>query len=168
LITAIINQELVPKIREAKVRGKCLSANGKSKFYKSFIRQFGFSFLYICRPTEEISLLSAESMKIKSFLAKPFASYIYKGIRKGMGTAVSDQENILKTLIKVGRTTEFGKQVGLDKVNNYTDFKQAVSISDYEEMKPYINLIKEGKHNVLWKGKPIYLAKTSGTTSGTK
>jgi hypothetical protein len=42
-------------------------------------------------------------MKIKSFLAKPFASYIYKGIRKGMATAVADQENILKTQIKTGR-----------------------------------------------------------------
>jgi hypothetical protein len=107
-------------------------------------------------------------MKIKSFLAKPFASYIYKGIRKGMTTAVADQENILKTLIKVGRTTEFGKRAGLDKVNNYEEFRQAVSIRDYEDMKPFINLIKEGRHNVLWKGKPIYFAKTSGTTSGTK
>ena len=85
-----------------------------------------------------------------------------------MATAVPDQENILKTLIKVGRATEFGKQSGLDKVNNYDEFKQAVTIRDYEEMKPFINQIKEGKHNVLWKGKPIYFAKTSGTTSGTK
>ena len=107
-------------------------------------------------------------MKIKSFLAKPFASYIYKGIRKGMATAVADQENIFKTLIKVGRTTEFGKRAGLNKVNNYDEFRQAVSIRDYEDLKPYINLIKEGRHNVLWKGKPIYFAKTSGTTSGTK
>ena len=44
----------------------------------------------------------AQSMKIKSFLARPFASYIYKGIRKGMANAVSDQENILKNLLKVG------------------------------------------------------------------
>ena len=49
-------------------------------------------------------------MKIKSFLARPFASYIYKGIRKGMATAIADQENILKNLIKVGRITEFGKE----------------------------------------------------------
>lgn len=107
-------------------------------------------------------------MKIKSFLAKPFASYIYKGIRKGMSTALADQDNILKTLIKVGRNTEFGKQVGLDKVNTYDEFKQAVAIRDYEEMRPFIDQIKEGKHNVLWKGRPIYFAKTSGTTSGTK
>ena len=34
--------------------------------------------------------------------------------------------------------------------------------------RPYIDKIKEGKHNILWKGKPIYFAKTSGTTSGVK
>src|SRR5258705_6848991 len=107
-------------------------------------------------------------MKIKSFLAKPFASYIYKGIRKGMATALADQENILQQLIKVGKGTEFGKSVGLDKVTKYEEFKQAVSIQDYEQMRPWIDKIKEGKHNILWKGKPIYLAKTSGTTSGTK
>ena len=107
-------------------------------------------------------------MKIKSFLAKPFASYVYKGIRKGMTTAVADQEKILKELIKTGRNTEFGKQARLDKVNNYEEFRQAVAMRDYEQFRPFIDMIKEGKHNVLWKGRPIYFAKTSGTTSGTK
>jgi hypothetical protein len=107
-------------------------------------------------------------MKIKSFLAKPFASYIYKGIRKSLATAVEDQETILRTLLKTGRTTEFGKHVHLDKAANYEEFRQAVPIQDYEQMKPWIEMVKQGKHNVLWKGKPIYFAKTSGTTSGTK
>jgi hypothetical protein len=107
-------------------------------------------------------------MKIKSFLARPFASYIYKGIRKAMGMAVADQENILKNQLKVGRTTGIGKEAGLDKVNSYEEFKQAIPIRDYEQMRPWIDQVKEGRHNVLWKGKPIYFAKTSGTTSGTK
>ena len=107
-------------------------------------------------------------MKIKSFLAKPFASYIYKGIRKGMSTAVADQDQILKQLIRTGRNTLFGKQSGFDKVNSYEEFREAVPLRDYEQMKPFIEQIKEGKHNVLWKGRPIYFAKTSGTTSGTK
>ncbi|MCC7401912.1 MAG: GH3 auxin-responsive promoter family protein [Chitinophagaceae bacterium] len=107
-------------------------------------------------------------MKIKSFLAKPFASYIYKGIRKSMETAVDDQEAILHSLIKTGRTTEFGKETGFKDVNTYEEFRQAVSVRDYEQMRTYIDRIIEGKHNVLWKGKPIYFAKTSGTTSGTK
>ncbi|HJS53625.1 MAG TPA: GH3 auxin-responsive promoter family protein, partial [Chitinophagaceae bacterium] len=107
-------------------------------------------------------------MKIKSFLAKPFASYIYKGIRRGMATAVADQENILQHLIKNGKSTEFGRSAGLGQVTKYEEFKRAVPIQDYEQMRSWIDKIKEGKHNVLWKGKPIYLAKTSGTTSGTK
>src|SRR5215467_12703699 len=107
-------------------------------------------------------------MKIKSFLAKPFAAYIYKGIRRDMLSATSDQESILKQLIKIGRITEYGKQRDLANVNSYEEFRQAIPILDYEQLRPYIQKIKEGKHNVLWKGRPIYLAKTSGTTSGTK
>ena len=85
-----------------------------------------------------------------------------------MSTALQDQDFILKELVKVGKTTEFGKEHGFDKINSYEEFKQAVSIRDYEALKPYIEKIKEGKHNILWKGKPIYFAKTSGTTSGVK
>lgn len=85
-----------------------------------------------------------------------------------MGTALADQENILKNLLKTGRNTEFGKAAGLDKVHGYEEFRQAVPLVDYEQMRHWIDKIKEGRHNVLWKGKPIYFAKTSGTTSGTK
>lgn len=85
-----------------------------------------------------------------------------------MGTALSDQDNILKMLVKTGRNTELGKSAGLDKVNTYDEFRQAVKLMDYEEMRPWIDKIKEGRHNILWKGRPIYFAKTSGTTSGTK
>lgn len=107
-------------------------------------------------------------MKIKSLLAKPFANYIYKGIRKGVGTAVQDQEAILKEMLKVGKSTEFGTEHHLNDVNSHATFAQAVPIRDYEGFKGYVDRIKEGKHNVLWKGRPIYLAKTSGTTSGIK
>lgn len=85
-----------------------------------------------------------------------------------METALDDQEKILKDLVSAGAKTEFGKEHGLDKVKTYDDFKAAIPIRDYEQLSPYITRIKEGKHNVLWKGKPIYFAKTSGTTSGIK
>ena len=107
-------------------------------------------------------------MKIKSFLAKPFASYVYAKIRRGSTTALADQEAVLKELLSKGKTTEFGKDHKLDAVTDYAGFRQAVPIRDYEGLRPYINKIKDGKHNILWKGKPIYLAKTSGTTSGVK
>lgn len=85
-----------------------------------------------------------------------------------METAVHDQELILKNLVKTATKTQFGKDHSFEKINNYEDFKTAVPIRDYEMLKPYIEKIKEGQHNVLWKGKPIYFAKTSGTTSGVK
>jgi hypothetical protein len=107
-------------------------------------------------------------MNLKSLLAKPFANYIYNKTQKSALTALADQEEILKNLLKTGKSTEFGKDHHLADVNNHQEFAQAVPIRDYEQMKPYIEQIKEGKHNVLWKGKPIYLAKTSGTTSGVK
>ncbi|SRR5258708_4670078 len=108
------------------------------------------------------------NMKIKSFLARPFASYIYKAIQKGMTTAVGDQENIFKDLLRVGSKTVFGEDHHLGDVKTYDEFKQAVPVRDYEQFSGYIHQIKEGKHNVLWQGIPIYLAKTSGTTSGVK
>ncbi|MGE9314455.1 GH3 auxin-responsive promoter family protein [Niabella sp. CJ426] len=107
-------------------------------------------------------------MKIKSFLAKPFASIVHKNIKKGMLTAVADQQAILKNLIKVGKSTQFGRDHKLDGVSVYEEFQQAIPVRDYEAFTSYVNMIKEGKHNVLWKGVPIYFAKTSGTTSGTK
>jgi phenylacetate-coenzyme A ligase PaaK-like adenylate-forming protein len=107
-------------------------------------------------------------MAIKSFLAKPFASYIHKQIKKGMETAVHDQQSIFNHLIKDAAKTEFGKEHGFADIKTYDDFTKQVPIRDYEAFKKYIERIKEGKHNVLWKGQPVYFAKTSGTTSGVK
>ena len=107
-------------------------------------------------------------MKIKSFLAKPFAAYIYKQIKKGMATAVADQESLFQNLIKVGSKTDFGRDHKFADIKSHEDFASQVPIRDYEEFKIYIDAIKQGRHNVLWKGLPIYFAKTSGTTSGVK
>ena len=107
-------------------------------------------------------------MKIKSLLAKPFAIYISNQIKKGIETAVEDQQNILKDLVKTAKETEFGKEHGFEEIKNYDDFKKNVPVRDYEGFVPYIDRIKQGRFNVLWKGKPLYFAKTSGTTSGIK
>lgn len=85
-----------------------------------------------------------------------------------MATAVEDQGAIFKDLLKNAASTEFGKDHDLKNVQAYKDFIQAVPIRDYEALKPYIEKIKAGRHNILWKGQPIYFAKTSGTTSGVK
>lgn len=107
-------------------------------------------------------------MKIKSFFAKPFATYIYKQIKKSRQTAVADQSAIFNSLIKSALNTEFGKDHHFDAIKTHEDFIKNVPIRNYEDFEEYLQKIKEGKYNILWKGQPIYLAKTSGTTSGVK
>jgi GH3 auxin-responsive promoter len=107
-------------------------------------------------------------MKIKSFLAKPFANIVHNQIQKSMHSAVEDQQSVFKELVKTAKGTLFGKDHHFSNIDSIEDFRNAVPIRDYEQFKSYIELIKEGKHNVLWKGVPIYFAKTSGTTSGVK
>jgi hypothetical protein len=107
-------------------------------------------------------------VKFKSFLAKPYAAVIQKKVRKNMLHAIEDQESIFAAQLKNGKNTIFGKDHRLSQINTYTEYIDAVPIRDYEGIKEYIDQIKSGTENVLWKGKPMYFAKTSGTTSGTK
>ena len=107
-------------------------------------------------------------MKFKSYLAKPFAIYISKQIKRSMLTAVADQNSIFNMLIKTGMKTEFGKDHHFEKIKTHADYVANVPVREYEDFKIYIEKLKQGKQNILWKGFPIYFAKTSGTTSGIK
>ncbi len=78
------------------------------------------------------------------------------------------QEKILAKNIKEAKDTTFGSDHLLSVVKNYADYKTAVPIRDYEKLSSYVNSIIDGKPDVLWPGRPIYFAKTSGTISGTK
>lgn len=107
-------------------------------------------------------------MKIKSYLARPFAGIIRWKIQRSMVTAVADQDRIMRQLLKKAANTRFGKAHQFSEIADYEDFKRNVPLRDYENYKEYIQQIKDGEANVLWPGKPLYLAKTSGTTSGAK
>lgn len=101
-------------------------------------------------------------MKIKSLFAKPFAAFVHRTIRKEMHSALNDQERILHQLLIVGKKTQFGKSVNLTDVNDYQSFKESVPLQDYEGLRPWIEKVKQGGQNILWKGQPIYFAKNFG------
>jgi hypothetical protein len=107
-------------------------------------------------------------MNVKSLLAKPFANFVYNKIKKSRETAVDDQQYIFKQLVKAAKNTQFGKEHDFEGIQEYGDFKTRVPVRDYEQIRHYIDRIKEGQQNVLWRGRPVYFAKTSGTTSGVK
>lgn len=107
-------------------------------------------------------------MSIKSVAAKLFASKIYHQTLAWSKKPVETQHKIFKSLIKSAKDTEFGIDHHFDKIKTVEDFQKNVPIRDYEDLKTYIEKIKLGEENILWKGKPLYFAKTSGTTSGAK
>ena len=81
---------------------------------------------------------------------------------------VACQENLMHHLISVAKETAFGKDHSFNKIKNYEDFKKYIPLKNYEKLLPYIERIKAGEANILWKGRPAFLGKTSGTTSKTK
>ncbi len=107
-------------------------------------------------------------LSLKSVLAKPFARRIYKNIQKWSNNPVETQEKVFQNLILKAVDTEFGKDHDFISINSHADFVKSVPIRDYEALKPYVEKVVAGEENILWLGKPIYFAKTSGTTSGSK
>lgn len=107
-------------------------------------------------------------MGLKAFISKPFAAFAVGKINRWKYNAVEAQNNILKKLLKSAENTAFGKDHQFSKIKTYQQFKENVNINDYEDIKPYIERVVKGEENVLWPEKPIYFAKTSGTTSGVK
>lgn len=107
-------------------------------------------------------------MSVKAFAAKLFAKRIHIKTQKWANNPVATQEKVLASLLKSAAQTKFGKDHLFSSIKSHTDFAQNVPVRDYEGLKPYVDLVVNGEENILWPGKPLYFAKTSGTTSGAK
>ena len=107
-------------------------------------------------------------MSIKSIAAKLFAKKIYTKTQAWANHPIESQKSVLKNLISEAKNTQFGKDHHFDQIKTVEDFAKNVPIRDYEDLKTYVDKVVKGEENILWKGKPLYFAKTSGTTSGAK
>jgi hypothetical protein len=107
-------------------------------------------------------------MSVKAFAAKLFAKRIHAKTQKWANNPVETQQKVFEALTKEAAQTKFGKDHDFSSIKTFSDFAQKVPIRDYEGLKHYVDKVVKGEENVLWKGKPLYFAKTSGTTSGAK
>jgi len=107
-------------------------------------------------------------ISLKPKLAKLFAKNVRRSILRWSRKPVETQEKVFKTLIKEAAETQFGKDHDFKSIKTHHDFIARVPIRDYEALKPYVDKVVAGEADILWKGKPLYFAKTSGTTSGAK
>ena len=105
---------------------------------------------------------------IKAFAAKIYAALMHKKNQKWINNPLDAQTKVFKELIQKGLKTKFGKDHGFQKVTDTESFRASVPVRDYEELRPYIDQVLEGEADVLWPGRPLYYAKSSGTTSGAK
>lgn len=105
---------------------------------------------------------------LKSVLAKIYAGIISRKVHAWANNPFESQDKVFKDLIDQAKNTKFGKDHKFGEIKSYNDFKKYVPVRDYEGLKDYIELIRNGDEDVLWKGTPLYFAKTSGTTSGAK
>ncbi|TRX37848.1 GH3 auxin-responsive promoter family protein [Flavobacterium sp. ZT3R18] len=107
-------------------------------------------------------------MSLKSVAARLFAQKIYKKTQAWANTPRETQKTVFLNLIQDAKQTQFGKDHHFEAIKTYEDYTKRVPIRDYEDLKPYVDRVIKGEENILWKGKPLYFAKTSGTTSGAK
>jgi hypothetical protein len=78
---------------------------------------------------------------------------------------VDVQREVFSKLIEQALRTTWGIQYGFDSINSVQDYQERVPISSYEDLKPYINRLREGEQNLLWPSEIKWFAKSSGTTS---
>ncbi len=107
-------------------------------------------------------------MGLKVVLSKLYAKLVNKQLNNIRKNAVELQHKTFLKLIDQAKNTAFGQAHHFGQISNYDAFKKQVLVRDYEELRPYIERVTNGEENVLWPGKPLYLTKTSGTTSGVK
>ena len=105
---------------------------------------------------------------IKKIGAKILAKFIHHKNQKWIRNPLLAQQKTFDFLIQKAKSTDFGRDHGFNKIKDYKDFQASVPIRDYEGHRVYVDKMLEGATSVLWPGKPLYYAKTSGTTSGAK
>jgi len=107
-------------------------------------------------------------MFLKSIGAKIFARNVTRKMSKWVANPVETQQRVFNDLIARAKNTSFGKDHRFSEIREHQDFVRNIPVRDYEALRPYVDRMVAGDSNVLWPGKPLYFAKTSGTTSGAK
>jgi hypothetical protein len=107
-------------------------------------------------------------MGIRSILSKPIAAIVAAQQRSWSSKPGASQAEVFSKIIRQAAQTRFGIDHDFKSIRSVKDFQDRVPVRDYEALSPYVKRILDGESDILWPGKPVYFAKTSGTTSGTK
>jgi hypothetical protein len=104
-------------------------------------------------------------MSLIDFTAKPYFAYQYRQLKNALASQSEVQQKNLADIILSGKSTEFGRLHGLDKIKSYRAFTENIPVSDYENFYPYIERMLAGEQNVLWPSIHKF-SRSSGTSTG--
>ncbi|MBN8836828.1 MAG: GH3 auxin-responsive promoter family protein [Sphingobacteriia bacterium] len=86
-------------------------------------------------------------------------------IEQWASNAIATQREVLQDLFTHGQYTEIGRRFGMAGISTIREFKAAVPIQEYNDLKPYIERLMHGEENLLWNTPVNWFAKSSGTTN---
>lgn len=98
-------------------------------------------------------------------LARPFFLHRLKAIARYATDAEEIQRKVLARLLREAAQTAYGRDHGFGEIRSYEEFSRTVPVNTYEELKGFIDRMRHGERNVLWKGRVEWYAKSSGTTN---
>lgn len=105
-------------------------------------------------------------MNITKLLGKVYFSRRQKALERYQSHAEEIQDKVMHHLVERAESTEWGKSHNFRSIANYDDFVRHLGpVNTYEELKGYIQRMREGESDVLWPGKVLWYAKSSGTTN---
>ena len=78
------------------------------------------------------------------------------------------QEGRLRQLVERNAHTAFGRQCGFAGISSVAEYQRRVPLLDYEELRPWVEAIRNGQRNVLTHAPIERLHASSGTSSATK
>jgi hypothetical protein len=102
-------------------------------------------------------------MALNSFFSWVIKKRIHQ-IELFMKYPVEVQNELFQKLVDEAALTRFGLEHKFSEIKSLKDFKNRIPIRNYEQFKPYIDLLREGEQNVVWPSKLKWFAKSSGTT----
>ncbi|MBS1578367.1 MAG: GH3 auxin-responsive promoter family protein [Bacteroidetes bacterium] len=104
-------------------------------------------------------------MKLLSPTISRLARLRYWKIEQWVQDPIATQREVLQDLVTHGQYTEFGRKHSLAGISKIQDFKKAIPIQEYDQLKPYVEKLMEGEENLLWNTPVNWFAKSSGTTN---
>ena len=78
------------------------------------------------------------------------------------------QRRLLHRIVGENTDTEFGRRHGFGRIGSLAEFQDAVPISSYDDLEPFIEAESQGAPRQLTKQRPLLFTTTSGTTGASK